>query len=276
MNLVPGDASLGWLLSMGNHITASDIFRNNRAVHDIFKNYIISELELSREHRDIAKVEGRKNTDLRFFKGILGETLHDNIVAVSEQKEGDEFKYSTEEVYNQFEERIIKASDKFLNDDITDRINTYTANGLIKKDLLEAVIGLGPNIFYGASIAACVMVFRQNKDAAKKGKVLFIDAADQIRVGRAQNYLEPEHTSQIYSWYINFEDVQDHVKVVNLEMLQENDFNLNIPLYVEIVIEENLHSVEEALAGLKEAWQSSLEAEEKFKIILKRVVSYPL
>jgi len=135
MNLVPGDASLGWLLSMGNHITASDIFRNNRAVHDIFKNYIISELELSREHRDIAKVEGRKNTDLRFFKGILGETLHDNIVAVSEQKEGDEFKYSTEEVYNQFEERIIKASDKFLNDDITDRINTYAANGLIKKDL---------------------------------------------------------------------------------------------------------------------------------------------
>jgi hypothetical protein len=135
MNLVPGDASLGWLLSMGNHITASDIFRNNRAVHDIFKNYIISELELSREHRDIAKVEGRKNTDLRFFKGILGETLHNDIVAFSEQKENKEFKHTTEEVYNEFEERIIKASDKFLNDDITDRINTYTANGLIKKDL---------------------------------------------------------------------------------------------------------------------------------------------
>lgn len=136
---------------------------------------------------------------------------------------------------------------------------------LIRQDLLEAVIGLGPNIFYGASIAACVMVFRQNKDAAKKGKVLFVDAADQIRVGRAQNYLEPEHINQIYQWYLAFADVQDHVKVVNLDMLQENDFNLNIPLYVEKIIEDNLPTVEEALADLKQAWQASLEAEEKFK-----------
>ena len=135
MNLVPGDASLGWLLSTGNHISATSIARNNDPIHEIFKGYIKAEINLSREHRTIPQVEGRKNTDLRFFKGILGQTLHDLIVGVSEEKEGKEFKYTTDKVYEQFEERIKKASDKFLSDDITDRIKTYTANGLIKKDL---------------------------------------------------------------------------------------------------------------------------------------------
>ena len=50
---------------------------------------------------------------------------------------------------------------------------------------------------------------------------------------------------------------------------QENDFNLNIPLYVEKIIEDNLPSVDEAMADLKQAWQASLEAEEKFKKVLK-------
>ena len=140
---------------------------------------------------------------------------------------------------------------------------------LIQQDILEAVIGLGPNIFYGTQLAACVMVFRQNKEAQKKGKVLFIDAADQVRVGRAQNYLEPEHVKQIFDWYKAFNDVENHVKVASLDELKENDFNLNIPLYVEKIIEDNLPSVEEALANLKAAWDASLQAEEKFKKILK-------
>ena len=139
---------------------------------------------------------------------------------------------------------------------------------LLEQDMLEAVIGLGPNIFYGTQLAACVMVFKQNKDADKKDKVLFIDASDQIRVGRAQNYLEQEHVKQIYEWYNAYEDVENYVKVASKEDLVENDYNLNIPLYVEKIIEDNLPSVEEALADLKTAWNESLKAEEKFKNIL--------
>jgi type I restriction enzyme M protein len=144
---------------------------------------------------------------------------------------------------------------------------------LIKQDMLEAVIGLGPNIFYGTQLAACVMVFKQNKDADKKGKVLFIDAAEQVRVGRAQNYLEPEHVTQIFDWYKSFADVENCVKVAELADLKENDCNLNIPLYVEKTIEDNLPSVEEALAELKTAWDASLQAEEKFKMILKDFIA---
>ncbi len=144
---------------------------------------------------------------------------------------------------------------------------------ILKEDLLEAVIGLGPNIFYGTQLAACVMVFKQNKEEEKKGKVLFIDASEQIRVGRAQNYLEPEHVNQIYEWYQSFQDVENHVKVASMDEVEENDFNLNIPLYVEKIIEDNLPSVEEALADLKIAWDESQKAEENFKSILSHFIS---
>jgi len=140
---------------------------------------------------------------------------------------------------------------------------------LIRADLLEAVIGLGSNIFYGTSLAACVMVFRQNKDENKKGKVLFIDASDQVRTGRAQNFLEPHHVNQIYQWYKEYSDVENHVKIAILDDIRENDFNLNIPLYVEKIIEDNLPTVEEAMVDLKKAWEKAQEAEKRFKKILE-------
>jgi type I restriction enzyme M protein len=143
---------------------------------------------------------------------------------------------------------------------------------LLKQDLLEAVIGLGPNIFYGTQLAACVMVFKQNKPAKKKGKVLFIDGSDQVRVGRAQNFLEPQHVKQLFDWYTAFKEVENFTKVASIKDIAENDYNLNIPLYVEKVIEDNLPSVEVALADLKTAWNDSLKAEEKFKKILKEFI----
>jgi type I restriction enzyme M protein len=139
---------------------------------------------------------------------------------------------------------------------------------LIEQDLLEAVIGLGANIFYGTQLAACVLIFRQNKEASKKKKVLFIDGSDQVRVGRAQNYLEESHVQQLFDWYSVFENVENYVKVVSFDEIAENDYNLNIPLYVEKIIENNLPSVEVALSDLKSAWEESQKAEEKFKQIL--------
>lgn len=140
---------------------------------------------------------------------------------------------------------------------------------LLKKDLLEAVIGLGPNIFYGTQLAACIMIFRAKKPANRRKKVLFIDASEQIRVGRAQNFLEKEHVDRIYSWYRAGEDVENHVKAASMEDIAENDYNLNIPLYVEKVIEDNLPTVEEALADLKTAWKECQKAEEHLKSKLR-------
>jgi len=141
---------------------------------------------------------------------------------------------------------------------------------LIENDLLEAVVGLGSNIFYGTQLAASVLVFRSRKEKAKQNKVLFVDASTQIRVGRAQNFLEPEHVKQIYEWYTDYNDVSDYVKIATLKDIKANDFNLNIPLYIEKTIVDDLPSVQEALTDLKTAWKASQEAEEKFKTILKQ------
>lgn len=143
---------------------------------------------------------------------------------------------------------------------------------LLELDLLQAVIGLGPNIFYGTQLAACVMVFKQDKIPANKERVLFIDASDQIRVGRAQNFLEPEHVNRIFDWYTANKDVENYVKSASIDEIKENDYNLNISLYVEKIIEDNLPSVEEAMKDLKIAWNESLKAEEKFKKVLKRFI----
>ena len=140
---------------------------------------------------------------------------------------------------------------------------------LLEMDLLEAVIGLGPNIFYGTQLAACVLVFKKQKEVSKQNKILFIDASKQVRVGRAQNFLEKEHVQQIFDWYRDFHDVENYVKVVDMEQIKENDYNLNIPLYIDKVIEDNLPSVEEAMEQLKSAWEASQKAENKFKKLLK-------
>lgn len=140
---------------------------------------------------------------------------------------------------------------------------------LLEKDVLEAVIGLGPNIFYGASLAACVLIFRANKLNNKEKKVLFIDASDQVRIGRAQNYLDQEHVEKIYRWYGDFKNVENHVRVVTLKDIQANDFNLNIPLYVEKKIENNLPTIEEASRDLRESLETTWKSEEKLKGLLK-------
>jgi len=143
---------------------------------------------------------------------------------------------------------------------------------LIKQDLLEAVIGIGPNIFYGTTLAACILVFKQNKAKERMGKVLFIDASDKVRVGRAQNYLEPIHVKQIFDWYKDYTNVENYVQVADLSNIKDNDYNLNIPLYIEKIVEDSLPSVEKAMADLKKAWDESLKVEEKFNEILRNFI----
>jgi type I restriction enzyme M protein len=140
---------------------------------------------------------------------------------------------------------------------------------LIELDLLEAVIGIGSNIFYGTQLAPSILVFNNNKVNDKKSRVMFIDASEQLKIGRAQNTLEKEHVNQIFEWFVVNQDIENFAKVVELKEIKENDYNLNIPLYVEKIINDNLPTVEEAMTDLKESWKSVQEAEEIFKQKLK-------
>lgn len=140
---------------------------------------------------------------------------------------------------------------------------------LIEQDKLDAVIGLGANIFYGTTIAACVLVFRSQKPDNIKDKVLFIDAADQVRVGRAQNFLEPEHVDTIYGWYAAGNKVSHSARLVDVDEIRAKDFNLNIPLYIERAAADALPTLDEALAQLETAAQAAWKAEDHFKVLLK-------
>jgi len=124
---------------------------------------------------------------------------------------------------------------------------------LLEMDMLEAVIGLGPNLFYGTGLAACILVFRESKPREHRQKVLFIDASKEFKTDRAQNELLPEHVKNIHRWYEEYQDVEGVCHVATIDEIRENDFNLNIPRYVEPVIEEESLTVEEAIANLKQS-----------------------
>jgi type I restriction enzyme M protein len=106
---------------------------------------------------------------------------------------------------------------------------------LLDDDIIEAVIGLAPNLFYGTGIPACVLVLRAPgiKPAERAGKVLFVNADAEFAAGRAQNYLLPEHAEKIVSAYREFAEIPGYASVVTREDLAANDDNLNIRRYAD-------------------------------------------
>ena len=141
---------------------------------------------------------------------------------------------------------------------------------LLQMDILEAVIGLGPTLFYGTGLAACILVFRQRKPKDRKKKVLILDASREFKSGRVQNELLLEHVEHIHGWYRDFKDVEGISRVVTLEDLSANDFNLNISRYVEPRSEQQTPTVEEARKSLQESAVAAFAAEEKLVAVLKK------
>jgi type I restriction enzyme M protein len=140
---------------------------------------------------------------------------------------------------------------------------------LLEMDLLEAIIGLGPNLFYGTGLAACILVFRQKKAKDRKNKLLIIDASKEFKTGRAQNELLPVHVERIHGWYRDYQDVEGIARVVTLDEIAGNDYNLNIPRYVEPKVEQVVLTVEESMLRLRESADAAFAAEEQLISILK-------
>jgi len=141
---------------------------------------------------------------------------------------------------------------------------------ILGMDLLEAVIGLGPNLFYGAGLAACILVFRQKKAKDRKNKVLILDASKEFKTGRAQNELLPEHVARIHGWVRDYTDVEGIARVVTLDEIAANDHNLNIPRYVEPKVTQDVLTADEAMKRLRESATTAFAAEERLVGLLKR------
>ena len=123
--------------------------------------------------------------------------------------------------------------------------------GFIEDDLLDAVIGLAPNLFYGTGIPACVLVLRAKggKPAERQGKVMFINADAELRAGGAQNYLDPEHIEKIVNAYQRYTDIPGFAAVVTHKALAENDYNLNIRRYADNAPPPEAHDVRAHVLG---------------------------
>ncbi|MCP4002896.1 MAG: SAM-dependent DNA methyltransferase, partial [bacterium] len=139
---------------------------------------------------------------------------------------------------------------------------------LLKEDLIEAVIGLAPNLFYGTQLAGCIVILRRKKPAVRKKKVLIIDASGLFRKGRAQNFLDPVHAEQIVGWYRVFEDIEDRAKVVTLDEIKEEGWTLNISRYVLPPIGVDIPPLPEAVEVFKTALVEARVAEDHLRTVL--------
>lgn len=170
---------------------------------------------------------GSKKADLMFLQHMLAVTRDGGIVATV-MPHGVLFRGG--------EERAIRSA-------------------MIEADLLEAVIGLPANLFYGTGIPGCVLVLRQRqgdysgKSAERQGKVLFINADREYFEGRAQNYLLSEHVEKIANTFDHFAEVPGFSAIVPLATLRENDFNLNIRRYADNAPPPEAHDVRAHLLG---------------------------
>lgn len=130
---------------------------------------------------------------------------------------------------------------------------------IIESDQIEAVIGLGPQLFYGTGIPACIIILRQRihkganlvsgKLKDRQGKVLFINADREYFEGRAQNHLLPEHIEKIVTTFEEFREFPGFSSIVDIDTLQENDWNLNIRRYADNAPAPEPHDVRAHLVG---------------------------
>ncbi|MDN3205647.1 type I restriction-modification system subunit M [Algoriphagus sediminis] len=131
---------------------------------------------------------------------------------------------------------------------------------MIEDDLVECVISLGPNLFYNSSMTSCLLITNNNKTTDRKGKVLFIQAVDEVRSEKTMSYLDPHHIDRIHRAYLNFTNEEGFAAVVeNGVVLKDAHARLSVQLFVqkEKSEEVNFHEVltnwEDSSKGLTES-----------------------
>jgi type I restriction enzyme M protein len=143
--------------------------------------------------------------------------------------------------------------------------------GFLKEDLVEAVIGLAPNLFYGTGIPAAILVLNRKKKPERRGKVLLINAAEDLLEGTAQNYLRDQDVEKISKTFHIYRDVERHARVVPVAEIEKNDFNLNITRYIETAEAEEKVDVSAAVAKLRELEKARAEAEARMNGFLSEL-----
>lgn len=130
--------------------------------------------------------------------------------------------------------------------------------GMLKDDIIEAIVGLPSKLFYNTGIPACVLIINKSKPAHLKGKVIIIDASMDYSSISNMNELKEDHINKIVQAYNAGQDIDKYMRIVPMSEIKENDYNLNIARYIDTSEEEEQVDIESAIKEI-----AQLEAEEK-------------
>lgn len=142
---------------------------------------------------------------------------------------------------------------------------------VLQEDLVEAVVGLPPNLFYGTGIPAAILVLNKAKRPERKRKVLFIEASREFGTKATQNVLRNEDVNKIVGTFHAFKDLDKYARVVGLDEIEKNEFNLNISRYMDTVEVAQAVDLATALSRLREAERARAGAEVKLNEYLKEL-----
>lgn len=138
-----------------------------------------------------------------------------------------------------------------------------------EKNWLDAVIGLPANIFYGTSIPTCILVFKKCRE--NEDNILFIDASKYFEAGKNQNRLRDEDVDKIIETYKNRTEIEKYCHVAPLSEIEEYEYNLNIPRYVDTFEEEEEIDIKAVQQDLKEIDKEIAEVDKELNVYLKEL-----
>ena len=127
---------------------------------------------------------------------------------------------------------------------------------MIESDCVDCVIGLGPNLFYNSPMEACLLICRMQKSSDRRGKILFINAVQEVKRDKTISMLEERHIDKIFKAYKEYKDIPGFAKVVKNEQILENDATLNISQYVSR-LEVTDDVPKQTLEELLEEWEKN-------------------
>lgn len=129
---------------------------------------------------------------------------------------------------------------------------------LVQSDMLDCIIGLGPNLFYNSPMEACIVICRMNKSADRQSKVLFINAVSEVQRKNAQSYLDDTNIHKIASTYDQYDIADGFSEIATIQDIENNNFSLSIPLYVKSNSQDK-KTDERSLQECYETWRTHSE-----------------
>ncbi len=142
---------------------------------------------------------------------------------------------------------------------------------MIKEDVIEAVVALPSNLFYGTGIPACILILNKNKDTSRKNKILFIYAAKDYEGLPKRDKLRDKDIAKIVSAFKNYKDIRRYCHVAEFDEVKENEFNLNVPRYVDISEPEEKIDIQDTIDDLNKLKKESEKIEVQVNDNLKEL-----